>query len=138
MKLKMNQSTFNPSADNADLMLADFYVGSVEPTEPDIKEEISGTAEIAYSGTKPTVKVGGSAKVFTPVFSGDGVTVTKWLISDEHGDISDDTENYAIERDGELLKIKVVQNYYLIGTILIIQCIGSDGSSAEVSIEIVG
>lgn len=138
VKLKMNQSTFNPFADNADLMLADFYVGSVEPVEPDIEEELSGTAEISYSGTKPTIKVGGSWKTFTPVFGGEGVTVDKWLVSDENGDISGDTENYTIEHEGELLKLKVAQNYYLVGKVLIIQCVGSDGSSAEVSIEIVG
>ena len=82
--------------------------------------------------------MGGSQKVFTPAFTGEGVTVDKWLVSDENGDISGDTENYTITRDGELLKIKVVANYNLIGTVLIIQCIGSDGSTAEVSIEIVG
>ena len=132
----MNQSTFNPSADNADLMLADFYVGSVEPVEPDIEEELSGTAEISYSGTKPTIKVGGSWKTFTPVFSVEGTTVAQWLVSDENGDISSDT-NYTIEIYGENLKIKVGLNYNLIGTVLIVQLVGSDGSTAELSVEVV-
>ena len=136
-KLKLKQSTFNPSADNAELMLADFYAGSVEPVEPDIEQELSGTATISYSGVKPTIKVGGSYKIFTPVFSVEGTTVTQWLVSDENGDIGDDA-NYTIERDGELLKIRVAQNYNLIGTVLIVQLIGSDGSATEVQIEIVG
>lgn len=134
----MNQSTFNPSADNAELMLADFYVGSVEPTEPDVEEEITSTAAITYSGVAATIKVGGSAKTFTPVFSGEGVIVDKWLISNENGDISGDTDNYTIEYVDQLLKLRVAQNYYLIGTVLIIQVVGSDGSTAEVQIEIVG
>ncbi len=136
-KLKLKQSTFDQIHDNSDLMLASYYVDGVEPVEPDIEQELSGTATISYSGTKPTIKVGGSAKTFTPVFSVEGTTVAQWLISDENGDISGDT-NYIVERDGELLKIKVVANYNLIGKILIVQCVGSDGSAAEVQMEIVG
>ena len=135
-KLKLNQSTFNPSADNADMMLADYYADGIEPVEPDIEQELSGTATISYSGTKPTIKVGGSYKTFTPVFSVEGTTVAQWIVSDENGDV-DSNANYTIERDGELLKIKVGLNYNLIGTILIVQLVGSDGSTAELSVEVI-
>ena len=135
-KFVMSQTTFDQTHDNVDLMLADYYSSSVEPIEPDIATELVGTATISYSGTKPTIKVGGSAKTFTPVFSVEGTTVTQWLVSDENGDISGDT-NYTIERDGELLKIKVGLNYNLIGTVLIVQLVGSDGSTAEVSVEVI-
>ena len=137
-KLKLKQATFDEHHDNADLMLAGYYSDSVEPVPYDPVEEVKGTAAITYSGTTATIKVGGSWKTFTPTFTGEGVTVQKWLVSDENGDISGDTENYTITRDGELLKIKVAPNYNLIGTVLIIQCIGSDSSTTEVSIEIVG
>jgi hypothetical protein len=136
-KFKLTQETFDPIHDSAELLLANYYDGPIEPTEPDIKAELAGTASITFSGTKPTVKVGGSYKTFTPVFSMEGTTVAKWLISDEDGDISGDTENYTIEHDGELLKLKVAQNYNLIGTTLIIQVVGSDGSVAEVSVEVI-
>lgn len=136
-KFVLSQQTFDPVHDNAELMLANYYDSSVEPTEPDIEQELFGTASITFSGTKPTVKVGGSFKTFTPVFSMEGTTVAKWLVSDENGDISGDA-NYTIEREGELLRLRVSQNYYLIGKVLIIQCVGSDGSTAQVEIEIVG
>jgi hypothetical protein len=135
-KFVMSQSTFDQIHDNADLMLAGYFADGVEPVEPDIEQELSGTATISYSGTKPTIKVGGSYKTFTPVFSIGGTTVMQWLVSDENGDISDDA-NYTIERDGENLKIKVGLNYNLIGTILIVQCVGSDGSIAELSVEVI-
>lgn len=135
-KFKLKQSTFNPSADNADMMLADYYADSIEPVEPDIAAELVGTAAISYSGTKPTIKVGGSAKVFTPAFSVEGTTVAQWLVSDENGDIGGDA-NYTIERDGENLKVKVGLNYNLIGTVLIVQLVGSDGSTAELSVEVI-
>lgn len=135
-KFVMSQSTFDAIHDNADLMLAGYFADGVEPVEPDIEQELSGTATISYSGTKPTIKVGGSVKVFTPVFSVEGTTVAQWLVSDENGDISGNT-NYIIERDGELLKIKVGLNYNLIGTVLIVQLVGSDGSTSEVSAEVI-
>ena len=137
-KLKMKQTTFDEAHDNADLMLAGYYATSVKPFEPDIEQELSGTASIAFSGTKPTVKVGGSYKTFTPVFSTEGTTVAQWLISDENGDVSGDTDNYTIEFEGELMKLKVATNYYLIGKVLIVQVVGGDGSTAQVEIEIVG
>lgn len=136
-KFKLTQETFDPIHDSAELLLANYYGGPIEPTEPDIKAELSGTVSITFSGTKPTVKVGGSYKTFTPVFSMEGTTVAKWLISDEDGDISGDTENYTIEHDGDKLKLKVALNYNLIGTALTVRCVGTDDSSAEIKVEVV-
>lgn len=138
VKFKMNQVTFDSAHDNAELMLAGYYDGVVEPTEPDIEEELTSTATITYNGTTATVKVGGSYKVFTASFSDENVTVDKWLVSDENGDISADTSNYTIEYDGYQMKLKVSENYYLISKVLIVQVVGSDGSTADVSVEVVG
>jgi hypothetical protein len=135
-KLKFTQETFNPTTDNYELMLADYYSSNITPEESNIEEAITGTATITYSGTKPTIKVGGSYKTFTPAFSDETVTVSKWTISDENGDIGGDT-NYTVEYDGDKLKLKVALNYNLIGKVLIIQLIGSDGSIAEISVEVI-
>lgn len=137
IKFSLVQTTFNDKTDNVELMIADYWTSSVEPTESDIETEMINTAAITYSGVAATIKVGGSYKIFTPTFNGEGVTVDKWLISDKNGDISADTENYTIEYDGNQLKLKVALNYNLIGTVLIIQLIGSDGSTAEQSVEVV-
>lgn len=133
---KFTQETFDPVHDNAELMICNYYDSPIEPQDSKIEEQFQRMATITYNGTKPTVKVGGSWKIFTPVFSDDTVAVSKWIISDQNGDISDDT-NYTIERDGDLIKLKVALNYKLIGTVLIVQVIGSDGSMAELSVEVV-
>ena len=133
---KFTQETFDPAHDNAELMICNYYDSPIEPEIPNIEEEVTGTATITFNGTKPTVKVGGSWKIFTPAFSDETVTVDKWIISDENGDISGDT-NYTIERDGEKLKLKISLNYELIGKVLIVQLFGSDGSTAELSVEVV-
>ena len=135
-ELKFTQETYNPTLDNKELMICNYYDSSIEPEVHNIEDELRGTATITYNGTKPTVKVGGSYKIFTPAFSGESVVVDKWTISDENGDISGNT-NYIIERDGDLLKLKVTTNYNLIGKVLIVQLFGSDGSVAELSVEVV-
>ena len=133
---KFTQETFDPTHDNAELMICNYYDSPIVPEVPNIEEELRGTATITYNGTKPTVKVGGSWKIFTPSFSDESVTVSKWTISDKNGDISGNT-NYTIERDGEKLKLKISLNYELIGNVLIIQLVGSDGSTTELSVEVV-
>jgi hypothetical protein len=117
-------------------MLCDYYSSPIEPEDSDISTEIQSTAVITYSGTKPTIKVGGSWKTFTSVFDTDNVTVEKWLISDDNGDVSAD--DYIIEYNNNQLKIKVAQNYYLIGRTLVIQVIGSDNSKGELKVEVIG
>ena len=133
---KFTQETFDPTHDNAELMICNYYDSQIEPEVPNIEDKLKGMAAITYNGTKPTVKVGGSYKIFTPAFSDETVTVSKWTISDDNGDISGNT-NYTVERDGDLLKLKVALNYNLIGKVLIVQVVGSDGSRAELSVEVV-
>ena len=117
-------------------MLCNYYDSQIEPEITNIEEELKGVANITFNGTKPTVKVGGSWKIFTPIFSDETVTVDRWTISDVNGDISGDT-NYIVERDGEKLKLKINLNYELIGNVLVVQLFGSDGSTAELSVEVV-
>ena len=128
-EFKFTQENFDPIHDNAELMLCNYYDSLIE-------ENIESTALITYNGTKPTIKAGGSYKVFTPTFSNETTTVSNWIISDENGDINGDA-NYIIERDGDKLKLKVGLNYNLIGTVLKVQLIGSDGSAAQVLMEVV-
>jgi hypothetical protein len=136
--LKFTQETYAPTLDNKELMLCNYYGSSITPEVPDTETELKKTAAITFNGTDATVKVGGSYKIFTPVFSNESVTVERWTISDEDGDISTDTENYIIEYVGSQLKFKVARNYYLIGKVLIIQVFGSDDSSAELKVKVVG
>jgi hypothetical protein len=133
---KFTQEAFDPTHDNAELMICNYYDSEVEPIPNIPSEVITSTATITYNGTKPTVKVGGSYKIFTPSFSDETVTVDKWIVSDDNGDITSNT-NYTIERDGDKLKLKVALNYNLIGTVLTVQLVGSDGSMAQLSLEVV-
>ena len=137
-EFKFTQETYSPTLDNKELMLCNYYNSEIIPKVQDTETKLRQVAAITYSGTKPTIKVGGSYKIFTPVFSDETVTVDKWTISDENGDISADTENYTIKYDGQKLKLKVAQNYLLIKKVLIVQVIGTDKSTAEIKVEVIG
>lgn len=136
-KLKLTQETFDPSHDNEELMLANYYDSPIIPECSDKVVELFQPVTITYSGNKPTLKVGGSFKVFTPSFADEGVTPQKWTVSDENGAITEDMEDYIIEYDGNQMKLKVAQNYELIGKVLIIQVVGTDDSVGEVRMEVV-
>lgn len=142
-KLKMRQTTFNPSADNADMMLADYYVGEIEPTEPDIEESVASTFEITYSGTKPTIKVGGSTKIFTAQLAPDNYFDVAWTVSDGkkvygggYDNYTQTFDDYTIIAEDRTLSVKVARNYELIGTILTISASCADGSTGSVQVEV--
>lgn len=136
-EFKFTQETYSPTLDNKELMICNYYNSEIEPKDAAVEVIPKPTASITFNGAAPTVKVGGSYKIFTPVFSDETVTVNKWIISDENGDISADTVNYTIKHDGEKLKLKVAQNYLLIKKVLIVQVYGTDGSAAELKVEVV-
>ena len=136
-KFVLTQDTFDAAHDSAELMLANYSDNNLKPAESDNGAEIFGTATIKYNGTKPTVKVGGSFKVFTASFSDENVSVDKWVVSDENGEILANTSDYTIEYLDNQMKLKVALNYKLIGTVLTIKVIGADGSAAETRVEVI-
>ena len=137
-KLKFTQETFDPVHDNEELMLANYYDSPITPEISDPITELHQPVAITYSGTQPTLKVGGSPKVFTPSFADDSVSLQQWSISDENGAITEDMKDYMVEYDGDKLKLKIARNYNLIGKVLIIQATGADGSVGEIKMEVVG
>lgn len=149
-QVSLNQDVYVAQNDNAELMIADYYAQNILPEEPRGPETDDGIstfrenstvsdATITYTGAKPTVKVGGSFKTFTATFSNDDVKAKSWAVVDGVNDVTSGTEDYMIEYDSNNnLRLKVAQNYYLIGKVLTIQVVGTDGSTTEVQIEIIG
>ena len=143
-KITLVQDQFNQQNDNAELMIADYFEGAIEPTpakpvpvdeEPTVEVR---TATISYSGSKPTLKVGGSWKTFAAEFTNDSVMPKSWSVSDGTNIFSETTGDYTIEYIDNKLRLKVKSNYYLIGKILTIQVIGTDDSTAELAVEVIG
>lgn len=137
-KFKFTQETFDPIHDNAELMLANYYDSPIVP-EPSIPmEALHKPIVITYSGKQPTLKVGGSFKTFTASSDNEVVKLPQWIVSDENGEITEGTQDYIIKYEDDKLKLKVAQNYELIGKVLTIKAIGANGSVGEIEIEVIG
>jgi hypothetical protein len=137
-ELKFTQETYSPTLDNKELMLCNYYDSPITPEILDTQTELQESVTITYNGTTPTVKVGGSQKIFTAIFHADDVVPQSWLLSDENGAITENMSDYTIEYEGNKMKLKVARDYNLIGKVLILQVIGTDGSSGELKVEVVG
>lgn len=116
--ITLKQDLFNPKTDNKELMIADYYKSSILPSE---EKETS----ITYNG-KAELKVGGGYKIFSVEGIDDSF---EWDISG----IPEDKYEYITE--GNEIKIKVVNDYNLIGSVITLSLL-SEGEQVLSSIEI--
>lgn len=142
--LKFTQETFDPTHDNAELMICNYYDTEITPVES-ITKPAPLTFNITYNGKNPAVKVGGSAKTFTAQLPEDDNSDIKWSLSDGvniYGGLYDNyTEvfgDYTITTTDRTMKLKVASNYDLVGTVLTIQAECADGNTSEIQVEVIG
>ena len=144
-KFVVSQSTFDPNHDNAELMLANYYSTELTPTESIKDFEVGSNFEISYNGAKPTIKVGGSPKVFTAQLPDNNHFDVKWSLSDGANTYEGSYENdvltfgeYMITTEDRVMTVQAYNDYNLIGTILTISAECADGSAGTVQVEVVG
>lgn len=144
-KFIMSQTTFDPNHDNADLMLANYEGSEFIPKEPTEDTELDAIFDVSYNGTKPTVKVGGSPKIFTAQLPEDNHFDIKWSLSDGINTYGGVYENYTqtfgdytVVTNDRVMTVKVASNYNLIGTVLTISAECADGSTGTVQVEVIG
>lgn len=140
----LSQDLYNDTTDNAELMIADYFVSEIEPT-PVVPDKPASTEEfiITHNGTKPTVRVG-SKKVFTANLAEDNYFDVAWKLYDgtnTYGGGYDNLTNvygdYTLTTTDRTLTLKVAQNYDLVGTVLTITAECADGSSGDIAVEVV-
>ena len=139
-KFTMTQEMFDPSKDNADFMIADYYDGALEPILPEVEETpVLSDLEITYSGG-PAVKAGGGYKKFTlkTIIDGEMVDVVRdennnieWLVSFPDGDLSA-LDYYSTDN---IFKIKCTNDYTLIGKTFTITA-RAQNSSKSIIVEV--
>jgi hypothetical protein len=144
-KFVLSQGTYDATHDNAELMLANYYDFEILPEEPVVTPEVEKTFGITYNGTKPTIKVGSNAKIFTAQLPADNYFDIKWSMSDganTYGGLYDNYTktfgDYTMTTQDRIVKISVANNYNLIGTILTVYAECADGSVGSIQVEVVG
>lgn len=133
----MAQTQFDPAKDNAELMIADYWVSAVEPEIPELEETPTvSDLEIVYSGS-PALRAGGGYKKFTLKSRVDGELVdavgnVEWNVDFSDGDIS---KLQSIE-NGNIFKIKCLNDYSLIGKTFTITA-KYENSSKSIVVEVI-
>ena len=114
-KFTMAQTQFDPARDNVDLMIADYWESAIEPELPELEEiPTISNLEITYSG-KPAVKAGGGYKKFRLQSRIDGKLVDvlddiEWSV-----DFGGNEDKLELIVQDNILKVKCINDYSLIG-----------------------
>lgn len=136
-RFTMTQEQFNPSTDNANLMIADYWESAVEPELPEAEEVPTvSDLEITYSGS-PIVRAGGGYKKLTlkSRVNGKLVDVTddvEWII--DFKDVN--AEQLETSVANNIFKVKCKSDYSLIGKTFTVTA-KTKYSSASIIMEIV-
>jgi hypothetical protein len=131
-KFTLAQDQFDPSKDNIELMIANYYDSHVEPEVLEVEEVPTvSDLEIVYSGS-PAVRAGGGYKKF----------ILKTRVNNELVDITDDIV-WSIVFDGNedkvecitkdnMFKVKCLPFYDLVGKTFVITAESKRGSKSLV------
>ena len=136
-KFVMSQSTFDPNHDSAELMLCNYYDSEITPSVPTDTPTSIDVFAIKYNGTKASVKVGGSEKVFTAQVVDNTYSNIVWSIFDGNKTYENTSDDYIINTQGNVMKLKLAANYKLIGTVLTIKAQCDNGSYGEIRVEVI-
>lgn len=144
-EFKFTQETYSPTLDNKELLLCNYYDSEMTPSVPDSEPSSTDVFDIKYNGTKPSIKVGGSAKVFTAQLPDSNHFDIMWSLSDGVKTYKKSYDNYTatfgdytVTAEDRTFKVNVALNYDLVGTILTIQAECADGSKGEIQVEVIG
>lgn len=130
LKLTLTETQLSDK-DNRELMIADYF----DPTETD--GQVKYNCEIKYSG-KPEIKIGGSFKNFTAVFTNEDGNILD-VAPQWHVNILTELERYfTITYEEDKLKIKVSNNSEVYGAQIKIEVDdGVGNASAELYVRVV-
>lgn len=119
----LKQDLFNPATDNKELMIADYYSSEITPTKKKVKSKIE------YSGN-PALKVAGSYKIFS-IKDYDSDKEYTWNIRGL------DPSDYELIIEDDKVKLKINENYKLIGTVFGLELYADDEVIDFVKCEVV-
>ena len=114
-KFTMTQEMFDPSRDNAELMIANYYDGVVSPELLEMEEIVTiSDLEITYSG-KPAVRAGGGYKKFRLQSCVDGKLVDTTEDVEWSVDFGGNEDKLSCSVQDNIIKVKCTNDYSLIG-----------------------
>ena len=122
-KVTLKQVLFNPNTDNKELMIADYYKDKVLDEKPETEKY-----QISYSG-KPQIKAGGSYKTY----SIPNIDFCNWKIDN----LPEDKYEAIVPYNSNQIKIKIVKDYNLIGTVFQLSAYSQGNLLDSIDIEVI-
>ena len=131
-KFTLAQDMFDPVKDNAEDMIADYYVSYVEPELPGTEEVAKpNELEIVFSGS-PAVRAGGGSKKFTIKERVEGELVEPTQKITWRVDFNGNETKLEYEDTGYVFKVKCLPYYDLVGQTFKIIAEGENSSTSLV------
>ena len=112
-KFTLKQDHYNPATDNSELRICDFYESPILP-----EEQIKECFSLKYSGTNPTLRIGGSSRTIYIDSEHDIDNVT-WSYSFE-GQKEISTDDFIIEEFSDHIVITAAKNFNNLGKVITI------------------
>lgn len=135
-RFTMTQEQFNAATDNAELMIANYWLSYVEPETPEIEEiPTFSDLEIVYSG-KPAVRAGGGYKKFTLKTRVEGKLIDTTEDVEWGVDFGENQDKLECSVKDNTFKIKCANDYSLIGKTFVIIA-ASKHSSKSIIVEVI-
>ncbi len=128
--ITLKQDLYDPSRDNAELMIADYYKSNIEPSIPE--EIIQPTIKIKYSNS-PVIKVGGSYKIFHFDLTNEiNTDLISWVVDGL------EPNDYTFLQTLTQMKIKADKNYNLIGSVFTLKLLYNGQIADSIQVEVIG
>lgn len=142
-KITLSQSMFDPSRDNTELMIADYYTTNIDliPADQPMPLEHGGYSKITFKGTAPVIKVNGSYKTLIPNFYDNygNVIEDEIPVWDIVYPSEEDAKKFDVVNDGNNLQIKCLNFYDMLGKVITITLNNATGTApSHFDLEVVG
>lgn len=143
IKVTLSQDQYNPNLDKLDvdyngvkIMVADYNKSAISPTIPATKPATEGTSRITYNGSKPTLVIGGSARVLTATFYDES---NNEIAVEPMWDVAHLSQNsFPNEIIEGQLHIKAAKDYTLVKQVVTISVADAEGNCAStIDLEVV-
>lgn len=132
-KVTLKQDHYNPSTDNVELKICNYYQSPILPEVPDKSE----TFNLSFSGKDPTLRIGGSKRTITANIP-DNLFESNISWTYSFNNNSEDLSDYfTIEETNDSVTISAKKNFNSLGKVIKITATLTCGLSSSIELEVI-
>lgn len=133
-KVTLKQDHYNPSTDNVELKICNYYQSPILPESPDKLETFS----LSFSGKDPTLRIGGSKRIITANIPNEFMESNiSWTYSFDNENLIELSNYFIIEEDNYSVAISAIKNFNSLGKIIKITATLECGATSSIELEVI-